>query len=147
MQKVSMTVVTKKGKKKISVWLDEGTIKALSQDKDKTLAKRYIILEHKDNLINRKETRRHQSLDKSMDNGFDIADERVNIYEEVEIKTSYEKLHIAISKLLPQQQWLINEIFFKGRTQISIAEELGIGESAIRSRLKKIYEKLKNFYN
>ncbi len=147
MQKVSMTVVTKKGKKKISVWLDEETIKALSQCRDKILAKRYIILEHKDNLINRKETRRHQSLDKSMDNGFDFADERVDIFEDVARKISYENLHIAISKLLPQQQWLINEIFFKGRTQISIAEELGIGESAIRSRLKKIYEKLKNFYN
>lgn len=82
-----------------------------------------------------------------MDNGFDVADENVNIFEDVARKISYEKLHIAISKLQPQQQWLINEIFFKGRTQISIAEELGVGESAIRSRLKKIYEKLKNFYN
>lgn len=147
MQKFTTTLALNGKTKTISVWLDEKTYKILSECKNKSVVDQYVLLAYQDSLIDRKETRRHQSLDKSMNNGFDIADERVNIYEEVERKISYENLHIAISKLQPQQQWLINEIFFNGRNQISIAEELGVGESAIRSRLKKIYEKMKKFYN
>lgn len=35
-------------------------------------AAEYAEMEHKDALIERKETRRHQSLDKSLEHGFDI---------------------------------------------------------------------------
>lgn len=147
MQKFTTTLALNGKTKTISVWLDETTYKILSECKNKPAVDQYALLAHQDSLIDRKETRRHQSLNKSMDNGFDVADESIDVFEDVARKISNENLHIAISKLLPQQQWLINEIFFKGRTQISIAEELGVGESAIRSRLKKIYEKLKNFYN
>jgi RNA polymerase sigma factor (sigma-70 family) len=57
-------------------------------------------------------------------------------------KMTREEVQKAIKKLEPQQQWLIEEIFFIGRTQVDIANELGVGKTAIESRLHKIFEKL-----
>ena len=48
-------------------------------------AESYAELEHKDKLTCRKETRRHQSLDKSMEHGFDVPDPRVDIQAEIGI--------------------------------------------------------------
>ena len=47
-------------------------------------ATQYAEMEHKDALIERKETRRHQSLDKSMEHGFDVPDPQANVFEEIE---------------------------------------------------------------
>ena len=47
-------------------------------------AAEYEEVEHKDALIERKETRRHQSLDKSMEHGFDVPAPKANISEEIE---------------------------------------------------------------
>lgn len=52
-------------------------------------------------------------------------------------------IHKAMEKLSPQQKWLIGQSYYESRTRTEIAAELGVGESAIRNRLKKIYEKLK----
>lgn len=103
----------------------------------------YNSMEKRDALDERRETRRHQSLNASIDNGFDFPDKTVNIEEEFLESEQHGQLHKAIAKLLPEQQWLIKQIYFNERTQIDIANELGIGESAIRSRLKKIFEKIK----
>lgn len=45
-------------------------------------AAEYAAMEHRDKLNERKETRRHQSLDKSMEHGFDVPDLRIDIQAE-----------------------------------------------------------------
>lgn len=102
----------------------------------------FLIFEYKSKCIERKETRRTQSLTASIDNGFDIVDEDADVHTALLRKLTCEQVREAIRKLEPQQQWLIDEIYFKGRTQADIAKEVGIGESAIRSRLKKIFAKI-----
>ena len=57
-------------------------------------------------------------------------------------KMKREEVREAIRKLEPRQQWLVEEIFFNGRTQVDIANELGVGKTAIRNRLQKIFEKM-----
>ena len=47
-------------------------------------AAEYEEMEHKGALIERKETRRHQSLDKSLEHGFDILDPQAKVSEEIE---------------------------------------------------------------
>ena len=42
-------------------------------------AESYAEMKHREYLVNRKETRRHLSLDKSMKHGFDVADPRADI--------------------------------------------------------------------
>ena len=60
--------------------------------------------------------------------------------------TSYEnrlkKLQEAIKTLQPQQQALIQKVFYEKRTKVDIAAEEGVTEAAIRNRLKKIYANL-----
>jgi predicted DNA-binding protein YlxM (UPF0122 family) len=46
---------------------------------------------------------------------------------------------------LPQQQALLKKVFFEERSIVSVAREEGVGESAIRDRLKRIEKKLKIF--
>ncbi len=102
----------------------------------------FIIFEFKSNCVERKETRRTQSLNASLSNGFDIVDEDADVFKALLRKMTCEQVREAIRKLEPQQQWLVDEIYFKGRKQAEIAIELDVGESAIRSRLKKIFEKM-----
>ena len=37
---------------------------------------------------------------------------------------------------------LVKEVFFNGRKQADIARELGVGKTAVRNRLQKIFEKM-----
>ena len=104
--------------------------------------KDFLIFEYRNNCVERKETRRTQSLNASLANGFDVVDEDEDVHMALLRKMKREEVREAIKKLEPQQRWLVNEIFFKDRSQIDIANELGVGESAIRSRLKKIFEKI-----
>ncbi len=102
----------------------------------------FLIFEYRSKCVERKETRRTQSLNASLDHGFDIVDEDSDLFLALLRKLTREQVRDAIRKLEPQQQWLVDEIYFKGRKQAEIAIELDVGESAIRSRLKKIFEKM-----
>ena len=143
MKKVTTTILQADGtERQISVWIEEETLRLLEENGDAKIMQAYLIEEYRTSLIERKETRRHQSLEASMDKGFDIAEEN-DVAEQAIEKYESEELHKALEQLEPQQRWLINQIYFEGKTKVEIASELGVGESAIRNRLKKIYEKLK----
>lgn len=90
-------------------------------------------------------TKRHQSLEKSLEGGFDVIDESTDIETEVFRTMDSDKLYQAMQQLEPQQKWLIVQIFYKGRTRVDVAKELGINESKVRSRLERIYKKIKKF--
>lgn len=67
-------------------------------------AKEYEKIEHRESLINRKETRRHQSLNKSMENGFDIADPTADVLKEVERRELNSKIRLALHTLTDRQR-------------------------------------------
>ena len=46
--------------------------------------------------------------------------------------------------LSPSQRELVKKTYFEERTFASIAREEGVGESAIRDRMKRIHKQLKN---
>lgn len=143
MKKLSTIVTAKNGTKRaISVWLEEETAKALEVNGDKKLVHQYIVEEYKSSLLERKETRRHQSLNKSLDGGFDFVDESVDIECEAIEYDEIERLHDAIKQLKPKQQWLIEQVFFLGRQQKDIAKELGVDKTTVRDLLKTIYKKI-----
>ena len=56
---------------------------------------------------------------------------------------NHQAIRKAIQELLPQQQDLVFKVFYQDRSIISIADEEGVSEAAVRNRLKKIYAKLK----
>ena len=142
MKKVTATILFQGREKTVEVWLDEKTLGLLNECKDEKIKQEYIAEEYKAQLIERRETRRHQSLEYSMENGFDIADENANVEEDMLKQISNELLYKAINQLEPQQKWLIKQIYYLNRTQVSVADELQIDATSIRDRLKKIYKKM-----
>lgn len=102
----------------------------------------FLIFEYRSKCVERKETRRVQSLNASLDHGFDIVDEDSDLFLALLRKMTRDQVRDAIRKLEPQQQWLVDEVYFKGRTQAEIAIELEVKPQAITNRLKKIFEKM-----
>ena len=56
---------------------------------------------------------------------------------------SHERLHAALGQLTPDQQELIDRVYFKYEKIIDIAIAQGVSHVAIQNRLKKIYNRLK----
>lgn len=146
MKKLTTQIIKNNKEHTIFIMVDNKTANVVEGLDEKTRHE-FIISEHKIYLNELKETRRHQSLDVSFDNGHDFEDLESNPEEKFIKNEKYEDLYKALSTLTQDQQWLIKEIYFKGRTNTSIAKELGVGESAIRGRLEKIYKKIKKNCN
>ena len=103
----------------------------------------YQDLVKTDELSDRKQTRRTQSLEQSLDNGWDIADPQADVEILFDKNESNEKLYKAISTLTAQQQDLIKKVFFDRIPQVEIAEQQGLTKTALNNRLTRILRKLK----
>ena len=148
-KKLFTQIVKKNGElKDVYVCVDDETAKVLEQVDEET-RRIYLQEEYEIKMSDNKYKLCNQSLEKSLDNGFDVIDENQDV-EAIAIKQAEkETVMEAISKLEPQQQWLVKQIYIYGRKQIEIANELGVSHQAIsqqiiliRSKIKKI---LKNF--
>ena len=101
--------------------------------------------DHRDFLVNRKETRRHQSLNKSLEKGFMFIDPRIDVEKEVICKMEFERLHLAILKLLPSQQQLVYRVYFNDEKMVDIAKEEGVADSSVRHRMARALKMLKKY--
>ena len=99
-----------------------------------------VLFEYRTSCVERKETRYIQSLDASMDYGFDIADESSESAEDIAERLT---LGDAIQQLSAQQQWVVRQVFILQRKQVEVARELGITESAIAQQISVIKRNLK----
>ena len=148
MKKLKATVTKKDGTtKEVYVVVDEQTAEMLTKLQDKQLVNDYLVEEYKMFMSDRHEHLYTQSLDKSLDGGLDIMDEKQDLFAMIAQSEEYERIHKAIAKLEPQQQWLVYQVYFEGRTQIEIAEELGIDKTSLSKRKGRIIKKLKKFLN
>ena len=129
----------------ISIMVDNATAKILEQI-DEQARHEYILAEHELDLKERKETRRHQSLDLSIEKGHDFMSEDASPEEKCVEEETYKTLYNAISTLSEDQQWIVKEVYFKGRSNTDIAHELGVTEGSIRHRLERIYKKIKKSF-
>lgn len=99
MQKFSTEIETEdKEKKVITVWLDDETAWLLNECGDEALKHAYIVEEYQSQLIERKETRRHQSLEEMIGLGIEIADERADTERCYERNEEYAQLHKALRR-------------------------------------------------
>jgi len=88
-----------------------------------------------------KETRRHVSLD-SMDYEGELFASAEDTEGEAERREDMARLFSAMAALSPAQRELVEKVYFEERSFVSIAREEGVGESAIRDRMKRIHKKL-----
>ena len=106
-------------------------------------ATQYAEMEHKDALIERKETRRHQSLDRSMENGFDVADPRADTAEQVELRELSVNVHNALHKLTDKQRTVVLLHVLDGLSFREIGERLGLSRYTVRDYYDHAVKKLK----
>lgn len=132
--------------KLVDVWVDDETARVL-ETLDENMRQKYLTMEHQMDLSDLRETRRHQSLNVSMDAGWDVADETIKIDEGLMTDAIKQELLEAISTLEPEQRWLVEQVYFKTRKQTEIAEEMGVKKTAINNRLERIKRKLKKNLN
>lgn len=92
---------------------------------------------------NRRETRKHNSVEEMEGQGIQFADKGIDLATLIEQQELKEALKDAMGKLLPQQRKLIQQVFFDRKSIAQIARLEGVDERAIRNRLSKIYRKLK----
>lgn len=91
----------------------------------------------------KKEKRRHYSLDACTYEGMDFAVDDFGIMTFLEENSEMEQLRQALDKLSIKQRNLVKAVFFEGMSINDYAANEGVDHSAISHRLKTIYKKLK----
>ena len=93
----------------------------------------------------KKEKRRHYSLEACTYEGADYAVEDKGISALFEGLGDTERLNEALTHLSSKQQALIRTIYFEGISVTKYAERLGVTKGAVSQQLKTIRKKLKKF--
>ena len=89
---------------------------------------------------------REDSLDRLQDdNERQFADNSDSVEEIALRNLRYEQLHNAISMLKPDEQALIEALYFNFLTQNDYAKQIGLSQQAVSKKRTKILKKLKIF--
>ena len=89
---------------------------------------------------------REDSLDRLMDeNAQQFPGDEESVENTVLYKLEVDKLHTVLAMLTPEEQALIQALFFEERSESEMAVELGISQPAVYKRKVKILKKLKLF--
>lgn len=108
---------------------------------DDALGEVLLDLDRQESNNNRKETRRHYSLESRIYEGEDYAAEDENIRNFGDSET----IRSAMQKLTPRQRMCVYAYFFEGKKYTEIAGELGIHESTVRESVRSALKKLEKF--
>lgn len=95
-------------------------------------ASEYAAMEYRDKLIGRKETRRHQSLDKSLEHGWDVTDPSADVALQAERNEEKARLSSALKKLTDKQRAVLLLYIEEGLSFREIGEKLGIHKDTIK---------------
>ena len=90
-----------------------------------------------------KETRRHYSLEGKVYEGKDYAVEDPGLEALFAGPTDEERLRTAIQQLTPDQQEMVQAIYFENVSVNDYAARMGVTQSAISHRLQTVKKKLK----
>ena len=145
MKKFSTKIMHKGEEKTIAVWLDDETARLLQEYGDEVLKHKYIVEEYKVNLIERRESRRHQSLERTIEGGREFIDEKSDVAEIVEGKEEIAKLYKALKILTEKQLYILKLHVLKRKTFREISEEMGLNLYTVYEHYTTAKKKLKKF--
>ena len=109
----------------------------------KEFEEKYNTILKQEHLTDRKETRRHTSLDNLTEKGFEFASSLPTPETEYEESLLIEQVRTLIFSLTPSQQKLIRQLFYEGLTMNEIAVLENVTPSAIRHRWGRIKGKMR----
>jgi len=106
-------------------------------------------LDRKEKNSNKRETRRHISLDYLNGFGIDVeapdSDPLAILIESAKkIKKPGKKVKTALSELSPQQHKLLNDVYIKKLPMVELADQEGVSDGVIRQRMFRIISHLRN---
>ena len=99
---------------------------------------RYIIDQKKETV--KEIPSREDSLDRLTALGFDFENRTADFRESVSDKIMLEQV---LAKLSDDERYLITQLFYFGRTERELAEELGVSQYTVNRNKHKILKKLK----
>ena len=108
-------------------------------------AAEYAAMEHRDKLVERKETRRHQSLDKSLEHGWDVTDPSADVALQAERNEEKARLSSALKKLTDKQRAVLLLYIEEGLSFREIAAKLGVNKDTVREHYLAAIKNLKKF--
>lgn len=147
MKKYTTIVKTKSGEEqKISVYLDDATAHALDTANDERITHLYVVEEYLANLVTRKETRRHNSLEEMLEVGEELVDHESNPAEAFERKEEYAELYKALDTLTDKQYKVFVYRELHGYSLTKIAEMLDISIPTAHEIYGAAKKKLKKFF-
>ena len=126
---------------------DDETAKVLEECGDEELKHRYIVEEYKDKLIERRETRRHQSLEKSIESGHEFVDHKADVEQNLEKKEEIEQLYKALKFLTKKQMYVLRLHVLEQKTFQEISEIMGINLYTVYEHYVTAKKKLKKFFD
>ena len=109
---------------------------------DERLGGMLLDLDRQQYNNDKKETRRHVSLD-GMDYEGELFVSAEDTEGEAERREDVARLYSAMEALSPSQRELVKKVYFEERKITDIAREEGVDKSAVSHRLERIHKKLK----
>ena len=146
MKKLSTEITTKKGEIKIITVEVDDIYADWLVTQPQEIYHDAVMFEYRTSCVERKETRYVQSLDASMDNGFDIADESVDIAKELLQKADNERLYAAMEHLTEKQYLILWLNAVEGLSFREIGRRFGISKTTVVEQFNAAVKKIrKNF--
>ena len=142
MKKVTTMAIIGGKEKQIYVYVEEELADWLDTI-DEATRRDFIVEEWKMERKNRAETRRHNSLERLLDAGWDVADEEMDFAGDMDKKNIVALLQIVEQNLEPQQKKLLWDIYVERKTLEEIGAVENVSKVAIHNRLEKILKKFR----
>ena len=142
MKKVTTMAIIGGKERQISVYIEE-ELAAWLDTIDEATRRDFIVEEWKTERKNRAETRRHNSLERLLDAGWDVAGEEIDFVGDMDKEKIVSLLQIVEQNLEPQQKKLLWEIYVERKTLEEIGALENVSKVAIHNRLEKILKKFR----
>lgn len=144
MKKFEIIVTTKQGEKKVCVYVDSETA-AILKTCPEEIRITYLKELYKEQLLERKETRRHVSLEKITANGYDFESSDKSPTEKIIEAEESEYVKSLLDKLTDKQREVFILYAFEGWTFEKIAKKMGNSIPTIYEIYNAAQKKLKKF--
>lgn len=146
MKKLSTIIILKNGvSKTITVNVDDETARILQEQCDTKMIHNYILEEYKSRNSERRETRRHVSLEQLRNNGYELESKEKTPIEQCEREELIAGIHTAINKLTHDQQEVVRLFYFENKTQTEIAKIRGVHKTAVNKQLQRALNQIRKF--
>lgn len=145
MKKFEIIVTTKQGEKKVSVYVESETA-AMLKDCSEEIRLAYLKELYKEQLLERKETRRHVSLEKITANGHDFESSDKSPTEKIIEAEENEYIKSLLDKLTDKQREVFILRAFEGWTFEKIGKKIGKSSPTVFGIYNTAIKKLKKFF-